>query len=171
MNLTFQDPQSIKNWKTVDDDVMGGVSASQIEWIDEDTEESENSGLLRFSGAVSLKNNGGFCSTRTTGTIWDLSKNKGLKLRLRSDGRGYQFTLRCPSIPDGASFRAPLGVDRNGWTTITVPFDDMNLWRRGKLLSTEKTIDRNSVESIGFLLADGKPGPFALDVAWVQSYR
>ena len=46
----------LKNWNIVNDDVMGGISKSYLALNDENN--------LIFSGNVSLKNNGGFASTR-----------------------------------------------------------------------------------------------------------
>ena len=46
----------LKNWNIVNDDVMGGISKSFLSINDENN--------LIFSGNVSLKNNGGFASTR-----------------------------------------------------------------------------------------------------------
>ena len=46
----------LKNWSIVNDDVMGGVSSSNISINDENN--------IVFSGFLSLKNNGGFASSR-----------------------------------------------------------------------------------------------------------
>lgn len=43
-------------WRIVNDTVMGGRSQSSVTDIDD--------GLLRFSGLISLENQGGFASTR-----------------------------------------------------------------------------------------------------------
>ncbi len=53
--VAFGDPSTAEGWSTVDDRVMGGVSRSTVQWED---------GRLRFSGTVSLENNGGFSSAR-----------------------------------------------------------------------------------------------------------
>lgn len=49
----FTDPASTTGWTTVDDSVMGGVSASRVGW---------EAGFFAFSGVVTTDNNGGFVS-------------------------------------------------------------------------------------------------------------
>ena len=57
IDLIFPEKKiGLKNWNIVNDDVMGGISKSFLSINDENN--------LIFSGNVSLKNNGGFASTR-----------------------------------------------------------------------------------------------------------
>ena len=56
MIFDFTNQANLKQWKIVDDVVMGGVSSGKIS-INED-------GHGQFEGTVSLENNGGFSSLR-----------------------------------------------------------------------------------------------------------
>ena len=71
--FNFTLPVDAQNWFPVDDGVMGGVSASQIA-----IRPLESSGMLSFSGVVSLENYGGFASIRTRPERVDLSAYTGL---------------------------------------------------------------------------------------------
>ena len=62
---TFDQPDSMDSWKTVNDGVMGGVSEGGCKRTDSNT--------LRFSGTISLENHGGFASIRTEPRAMDLT--------------------------------------------------------------------------------------------------
>lgn len=61
------------HWISVDDDVMGGHSRGSAVLRD---------GVLRFAGALSLEDNGGFASIRARGAF-DLPGAFGMRLRVR----------------------------------------------------------------------------------------
>lgn len=76
-----------QNWYVLNDDVMGGVSISSLDY--------NKDGYATFSGKVSLENNGGFASVRcVTGIVKVQPKGKVI-LRLKGDGKRYQFRLRA----------------------------------------------------------------------------
>ena len=69
-NKTLFDFQAATNspaWEVVNDDVMGGVSTSQFQLL-------TNGGAI-FSGVVSLENNGGFASVRSSLVRDNLSRD------------------------------------------------------------------------------------------------
>ncbi len=72
---------SITDWQIVDDGVMGGLSKGKFDISGKQT--------LKFSGNLSLKNNGGFSSIRSKRTTMDLSEFKGIKMRVKGDGRTW----------------------------------------------------------------------------------
>jgi len=56
------------------------------------------------------------------------------------------------------------------WLTIQLPFQDMTLTRLGRMSYIQKELDSTfTLESIGFLIADGKTGPFCLEIANVAA--
>src|SRR6056297_3090968 len=57
----FAETGDVTNWEIVNDVVMGGRSSSQAELVNPDSGE----GAMRFSGHLSLENNGGFASVRS----------------------------------------------------------------------------------------------------------
>ena len=54
--IKFDSAEKIKNWSTVNDKVMGGVSTSKFYY---------DGNQAIFEGKISLKNNGGFASVRS----------------------------------------------------------------------------------------------------------
>ncbi len=55
----FTGADAAKDWQTVNDGVMGGVSEGKFKITDKKT--------MEFFGTLSLENNGGFASVRTKG--------------------------------------------------------------------------------------------------------
>ena len=77
-------------WGALDDVVMGGVSASSLQFGG-NGEGGAPTGL--FKGYVSTDNNGGFASIRSRNfePIEDLSAYEGFELRIKGDGHRYKF--------------------------------------------------------------------------------
>ena len=90
----FQAASNSTAWQIVNDDVMGGVSTSRFQVL-------TNGGAV-FSGVVSLENNGGFASVRSSPVRENLNGCDAFVLRVRGDGRRYKFTVRTES-----GFNAP----------------------------------------------------------------
>ena len=151
-------------WRVVDDGVMGGLSKGKLEVSD--------GGILKFSGKLSLENNGGFSSIRTEKTKLDLGSADGLLARVRGDGRTYQMRLGTDARFRGmeVSFMAEFETVKGKWTEVRVPFDDFVGSFRGMKLKNEK-FDPSKIERLGLLIADKKSGPFELQVDWIRTYQ
>ena len=65
--IDFSDESVAKQWMSVNDNVMGGISKCQFRITDDK--------MLEFSGNLSLENRGGFASIRTQPTDLNLNKN------------------------------------------------------------------------------------------------
>lgn len=156
--MTVFDFSAPDRWRTINDDVMGGVSESRFT-------ATENGAA--FTGTVSLENGGGFASVRGPEDGWDLSDYDGLHLRLRGDGHRYQLTTY--TAPGGPiSYRAPLRPPE-AWTTVHVPFADLVPYRRGTKRPDAPPFDPSRVRTLGFLIADEQAGPFRLEMAWIRA--
>ncbi|HQV34897.1 MAG TPA: CIA30 family protein, partial [Flavobacterium sp.] len=82
----FNKNSSPKDWRTIDDGVMGGLSQGKFS-IDAD-------GNGVFEGAVSLENNGGFSSVRYQSDKIKVTKVSKVRIRLKGDGKEYQFRIK-----------------------------------------------------------------------------
>ena len=162
MILDFTKAVAGNRWEAIDDRIMGGCSQSQPEYID-------NIGL-RFSGTVSLENNGGFASVRSDSDTADLGQYKGLTLRLRGDGKSYKFSLRTDLFFDGVSYQTTFVTERDSWQEISLPFEAFIPTHHGIKLSTVAPMDTGNITSFGLFIADGQEGPFQLDIAWIKGY-
>ena len=160
MILDFSEAQTVGSWQAVDDRIMGGCSQSQAIYID-------NIGL-RFTGTVSLKNNGGFASTRSRSDNFNLGQYSGLALRLRGDGKTYKLSLRTDLYFDGVSYQTTFNTRKDTWQEIFLPFEAFTPTHHGIKLSTVAPLDTTSIKSFGLFIADRQESPFQLDVAWIK---
>lgn len=149
INLTDQ------QYMVVNDSVMGGRSSSQLK----PTEDG-----LRFTGTVSLDNNGGFASARM---IWPLAippMNTGgvIALRVTGDGKAYQFRLRTNRGFDGAAYSQRFETLSNTSQTIYLPVDEFVPTYRGRVLSDMPPLRLKDVQQMGVLIADKQTGEFAI---------
>ena len=91
------DTETSAEWQIVNDGVMGGLSKSTMQV-------REGKGI--FTGTVSLENNGGFASTRTSIQSLGTDSIQNLAIRVKGDGKTYQLRLRSNNRFDGIAYRA-----------------------------------------------------------------
>jgi len=169
----LENTQNIQNtWGSIDDVVMGGVSQSNIT--------ISESGAI-FSGAVSTANSGGFASIRTRSfePPLNLSKYRGIELRVKGDGQRYKLILRGESKWDGVGFSASFDTELERWTTVRIPFDQLVAGFRSKSIPN---ISLNSSQVYAFQLMLSKyeydgglnsrftAGNFHLQIASISAY-
>jgi monofunctional biosynthetic peptidoglycan transglycosylase len=159
----FQMPSKLDGWLIVNDGVMGGLSKSKIFLSDRNT--------AIFQGIVSLENNGGFSSTRTTPRPFNIDGYNGILLRVKGDGKKYQFRLRTNDRFDGISYRYHFQTENNKWITVKVPFSECAPVFRGRILNDVDPVLLSQIQQLGFLISDKQAGPFKLEVEWIKAYR
>jgi monofunctional biosynthetic peptidoglycan transglycosylase len=147
-------------WFTVDDNVMGGVSNSTVDVI--------GSGILSFSGTMSLDNNGGFSSVRSDWTPINLSDSDGVLLRVLGDGNVYRLRIRTADTGREISYNAIFETKPETWTVVYIPFANMVPTYRGFLIDVD-ALDPSSIGSFGFMISDKQPGEFSLLVDWIRA--
>lgn len=159
----FENPGEIDRWRVVNDGVMGGLSRSEIILSD------NNSAI--FKGTVSLENNGGFASTRTIAHPYDLDGHEGILLRVRGDGKKYQFRLRTDDRFDGISYRREFATETNTWMEIGIPFKEFEPTFRGRILKDVKPIAPEAIQQLGLLIANKQAEKFQLEIDWIKAYK
>ena len=95
--LDFGTLENTDDWLNVNDSVMGGLSKSKFSLGDNNT--------AVFSGNVTLENYGGFASTRTKAMQFQLDGFKEILIRVKGDGKKYQYRIRTDDRFDGVSYR------------------------------------------------------------------
>jgi len=150
------------NWSSIDDRVMGGVSASSMV--------IEN-GVAVFSGTVSLDFGGGFASVRTLPARHDLSGLEGVVLELRGDGHRYGFRLRTDDRFDGVSWMASFPTEPGRRLTVVLPFAAFRPTLRGRVVSEAGPFDPAAVQSFGFLIGDRQAGEFRLEIDRIAGWN
>lgn len=158
----FKNTDEIKNWQIVNDGVMGGLSESEIVF---------RNNLIIFKGIVSLENNGGFASIRTLPRSYELDGYNGILLRVKGDGKKYQFRIRTNDRFDGISYRYKFETQPNTWTIVSVPFHECVPVFRGRILENLKALQPEKIQQIGFLISNKKAEKFQLEIDWIRSYK
>ena len=159
----FESKTDSDQWVAVNDNVMGGISEGEASLSQDST--------LVFSGSLSLANNGGFSSIRSLLKEFDLAGYHGVRIRVKGDGRDYQFRLRANRNLDGVAFKQDFPTTADTWTEIDLPFASFLPSFRGRILRDVPPVDPNEIRQMGFLIADKKAGPFRLMVDRITAYR
>jgi len=157
---SFANDKSLESWKSVNDGVMGGVSKGGFKRSDRET--------LVFSGELSLANNGGFASIRMNPGELGLAGTSGIAVKARGDGRTYWVDLRMANQAAASSYRAYLPTTAGEWKETRIPFGEFKLQAFGRELPS-KAINPDSINSVGFTIADKKEGAFALEIKSIKA--
>ena len=153
----FDQPESAKQWQSVNDGVMGGRSDGRFRISEDKT--------MEFFGTLSLENNGGFASVRARGGNLALKQDDVIVARIRGDGREYNINLY--SQRNRYSYRQSFKTKEGEWIEVEFPLDKFSATWRGQRFPNEK-LDPTTLTGLGFLLGDKKPGPFKLEVEWIK---
>jgi len=153
----FRTAAGTTGWQVVNDDVMGGVSSSRFVLTN---------GVARFSGAVSLQNNGGFASVRSLTVPQNLGRCQAFVLRVRGDGKHYRLTIFTRSATTNA--REPYHYQgkfeaAGGEQEIRLPLAAFSASLRGRQVAAPP-LDPRLIVALGLQISDRQPGPFVIDL-------
>lgn len=145
-----------KAWTIQNDVVMGGRSESSFE-VTED-------GHGRFSGHVSLENNGGFASIRHEfDEPRDVSGATSFQLRLHGDGKEYTFRVKADLSQNyyyQATFPTKMSEE---WETVSIPFASMSAMHHGEPVDVPNYEGGQAVK-LQFLIGNGKEQDFVVEL-------
>ena len=159
----FAEADAAKEWQTVNDGVMGGVSDGKFKITDAKT--------MEFFGTLSLANNGGFASVRTKAKKLAFEKGDTLVAKVRGDGREYMLNL-YPNKPQVAySYRATVQTKKDEWIEVKIPLDKFEATSFGRAVQDAGPVKPEEINALGFMLSDKKAGPFKMEVEWIKVER
>jgi hypothetical protein len=170
---TLSLPELHHLWRSIDDGVMGGMSASRIE--------KQSDGAL-FTGYTSTERSGGFVSVRSQdfSPPLDLSAHRSIQLRIKGDGQRYKFFLRDQSSWDGIAYAASFDTAAHDWLTVELPFDQFKAVFRAKTLSDAPPLNTRHIIACQLMLSKFEydqtlnphfvPGNFSLWVQRIEAY-
>jgi len=152
----FSTQSNIKEWRIVNDGVMGGKSKSSLVLTD--------AGHGQFSGHVSLANNGGFASIQLNTTI-KLAKEKAfIVLRVKGDGKSYEFRLKG-DISQSESYVHQFTTSGE-WENIKLEISEFFPQFRGRKLNIPN-FHFESIAQLSFLIANKQDEDFELLIDWI----
>jgi len=160
-HLKFDNPADEPVWSAENDDVMGGISKGGAEIC---------GGVLIFTGALSLENNGGFAQVQILDLGYDFSGKSGMKVRVMGDGRTYELRLATNARHRGSriAYSGKFPTLAGEWTEVELRFADLKPGHHGNALDGPP-IDLSQIEEMSFLIGDGQAGPFSLKVDWMKA--
>ena len=145
--------KDLSGWQVVNDGVMGGESKGFLS--------IDNQGNCEFYGEISLENNGGFSMVRyRIGSLASLAGYRQFRLRVRGDGRQYQF--RVKSILDQRHSYGFYFETTGEWQQVTVSFEKLLPIFRGNQLDLPVYQGKN-LQEVAFLTGKNA-GPFRLKI-------
>jgi NADH dehydrogenase [ubiquinone] 1 alpha subcomplex assembly factor 1 len=157
--VDFALPNETKPWFPLNDDVMGGVSRSEIV--------ATTSGTAIFRGVVSFENNGGFATVQTNfAQPVNLSTFRGLTLRIKGDTKRYGMYLRTNSR--SLVYQATFATSGE-WQMVQLPFDQFKPTYFGRTVPGDP-VDASIIRSMSVLIEYKQEGPFALEIAHIGVY-
>ncbi|MFN6193967.1 MAG: CIA30 family protein [Planctomycetota bacterium] len=150
-------------WSTVLDGVMGGLSTGQVS--------QPQAGILRWTGELSLENNGGFSQVRTAVAEGACEGAEGFVLVVKGDGRTYTFDVRASNVRMMAgAFQQKFETKDGEWLQVRLPLDGFRLFSFGREVRSAPALVAGKIESVGITLADKKAGAFALEMRSLATY-
>ena len=159
--FNFNTPESSKNWVSVNDNVMGGISDGKFKITQEKT--------LLFYGNLSLANNGGFASIRCLPAQLGLKKNDSIYFQAKGDGLEYTMNLYTNKRLTAFSYRQSFQTKNNEWVEISLPLEKFIATSFGKVIPKAEPINPTDIESLGFMLGDKKPGAFQVEFKEIKA--
>jgi NADH dehydrogenase [ubiquinone] 1 alpha subcomplex assembly factor 1 len=149
----FHTSIDLRQWRVVDDSVMGGISQGNI------TLSKEGNGV--YYGDISIENNGGFSSLRHQFKRKDVSDYNHVSLRIKGDGKSYQFRIKSKKN-QGYSYVFMFKTSGD-WDTIILPFKDFTPQFRGRVLN-RSNYSGEIMEEIAFLIGNKVNESFELQI-------
>jgi monofunctional biosynthetic peptidoglycan transglycosylase len=159
----FASPAASREWQSVNDGVMGGISEGRFKITENKT--------LEFFGTLSLENNGGFASVRSRPRKLGLEKGDAIIARVKGDGREYTFNLYVPRPLTAFSYRASFKTTADEWTEVRIPLETFVATSFGRIVRNSAPLNPGEITSVGFLISDKKAGPFTLEVEWIKATK
>ena len=153
--MDFSNPNTLRDSWIVNDGVMGGVSQSSLRQ-DED-------GMF-FEGMVSLENNGGFASMRSS--VKFPQGIQLIELLAKGDGKRYKLVLRtelAPRVTYVADF-----IALPTWQTYRFNLSQFKSTFRGRDVNAP-ALSFSDVIDFGILISNNQAGSFAIQLKTLKS--
>ena len=153
--MDFSNPNTLRNSWIVNDGVMGGVSQSSLR--------QDVDGMF-FEGVVSLENNGGFASMRSS--VQFPQGIQLIELLAKGDGKRYKLVLRtelAPRVTYVADF-----IALPTWQTYRFNLSQFKSTFRGRDVNAP-TLSFSDVIDFGILISNNQAGSFAIQLKTLKS--
>ncbi len=152
----FSDPSAVDAWRAIDDRVMGGISRSRLR--------HDPTAHAVFEGLVSLEQNGGFASVRSSPGERGQTNATACSIELRGEPRQFKLSLLTDDGFDSLNYQAGFAAAMNEWQTLRLPLADFRASFRGREVLGAPCLDPARIRQVGLMIAARQAGPFTLDI-------
>ena len=155
VHMDFSNPNTLRDSWIVNDGVMGGVSQSSLR--------QDVDGMF-FEGVVSLENNGGFASMRSS--VRFPQGTQLIELIAKGDGKRYKLVLRtelAPRVTYVADF-----IALPTWQTYRFNLSQFKSTFRGRDVNAP-ALSFSDVIDFGILISNNQAGSFAIQLKTLKS--
>jgi len=153
--MDFSNPSTLRDSWIVNDGVMGGVSQSSLR---------QDIDSMLFEGVVSLENNGGFASMRSS--VRFPQGTQLIELLAKGDGKRYKLVLRtelAPRVTYVADF-----IALPTWQTYRFNLSQFKSTFRGRDVDAP-ALSFSDVIDFGILISNNQAGSFAIQLKTLKS--
>ncbi len=147
----FSAQSNLRDWRIVDDGVMGGISKSNLLMTSE--------GHGQFSGHVSLANNGGFASIQLNQSASIPNETQYIVLRVKGDGKQYEFRIKN-DLYQSVSYVHPFKTSGE-WQNIQLAISDFYPQYFGQKLN-RPNFSYKKIDQISFLISNKQEEDFKI---------
>jgi len=150
VHMDFTNPNTMRDCSIVNDGVMGGISQSSLR--------QDAQGMF-FEGLISLENNGGFASMRSS--IQFPKGTQQIELLAKGDGKRYKLILRtelAPRVTYAADF-----IAEPTWQTYRFNTSQFKSTFRGQAVDAPP-LSFSDVTELGILISNNQSGSFAIQL-------
>ena len=153
--FTFSKKSNIREWRIVNDGVMGGISTSSIVL--------NEAGNGMFSGHVLLDYNGGFASIQYNTNI-KVENKKYVVLRVKGDKKNYEFRLKSDVYQPESYVKS--FATTGEWEVNKLEISDFYPQFRGRRLRMAN-FNFDTIEQVSFLIANKEEEDFQLLIDYI----
>lgn len=151
--------EKTNSWSVINDGVMGGRSFGKVNY---------ETNSMRFTGNISLDNNGGFSSLKSPFGNFDLSAHKRVEIRYRSSEIPMALTMEVSRAWYETYYRSALPSTKGEWKTLELPLNEFQGQSVGRKTGTR--LSKNELEQtirLGFINEAKGPGNFDFEVDYL----
>jgi NADH dehydrogenase [ubiquinone] 1 alpha subcomplex assembly factor 1 len=152
----FRDPRAATAGRAIDDRVKGGVSRSHLR--------HDRAGHAAFEGEVSLAQNGGFASVRSSPGERGQARATACLIEARGDAKQFKLSLLTDDDFDSVNYRASFTTMGQDGQTISLPLSAFRASFRGRDVPGAPALDPARIRQVGLMIAARQAGPFALGI-------
>lgn len=149
-----------KSWEITNDGVMGGLSKGDYRFTDD--------GVV-FDGTVSLENNGGFSSYKSSFAKMDLSSYTKVIIRYRSKEYTIGFTLEMDKRWYVPYYKVSLKPTNWKWVEEEIAFSEFERFNIGRKKDGTPTQEElKSILRIGFITDEKRAATFKIEIDYIK---